>query len=55
MNKIEYYARNEKEKEFDDCIRNAVYENGTKVEMALYVQNQEILNLLRRIEDSLNK
>lgn len=52
---IKYYARSEQEKEFDDEIRNAVYNDGTKAEMALYIQNQEILNLLRQIDDKLTK
>lgn len=53
--KIEYYTRNEQEKELDDWIRSAVYDNGTKAEMALYIQNQEILNLLRRLDDLTKK
>ena len=47
-----YYAGNEKEKKFDDWIRDAVRMEGSKADMALYIQNQAILNMLRRMRDS---
>ena len=50
-----YYARNAEEKAFDDEMRSKVYENGTKAEMILYIQNQTILNMLRHIEDELQE
>mgnify|MGYP006873046349 CR=1 FL=1 len=47
-----YYAREgSKDREFDDWIRQKVLDTGDKGLMALYVQNQEILNLLRRLLD----
>jgi len=46
-----YYARNVAEKELDDMVRSKVYHDGDKVQMALYLQNQAILNLLRHIDD----
>lgn len=49
MNKITYYARNKKEKDLDDQIRNALLNFGDKAQMAIYLQNQMILNELRRI------
>lgn len=49
-----YYARNKAEKGFDHEMREKVRRNGTKAEMALYIQNQAILNMLRHIEDDLN-
>jgi len=52
---FEYYARNEEEKRFDDQIRSVVYDKGTKTEMAIYLQNQTILNMLRHIEDEIAK
>ncbi|MCI9004414.1 MAG: hypothetical protein HFH39_04070 [Lachnospiraceae bacterium] len=49
---FKYYARNEKEKKFDDWIRDAVRTEGSKADMALYIQNQALLNMIRRMEDS---
>ena len=44
-----YYARKgSKDREFDDWVRQKVLDTGDKAAMVLYVQNQEILNLLRR-------
>lgn len=48
---FKYYARNEKEKKFDDWIRDIVRIEGSKADMALYIQNQAILNAIRRMED----
>lgn len=53
MNSTKYYARNEEERSFDREIRSKVYDCGTKSEMALYIQGQAILNLLRHIEDEI--
>lgn len=49
-----YYARNEQEAKLDNWIRDCCM-SGSKSEMALYVQGQEILSLLRHIEDELQK
>lgn len=49
MNKTKYFARNEKEKKFDDEIRDTLLRFGDKAQMALYLQNQMILNELRRL------
>ncbi len=49
----EYYAQSEKEKEFDSEIRKAVHHTGSRAEMALYIQNQTILNMLRHMEEEL--
>lgn len=51
-----YYARQdeglkEKDRNFDDQLRETVKSSGDRALMALYTQNQEILNLLRRIEE----
>lgn len=53
MNSEKYYARTDEERHFDDEIRSKIYSSGTKAEMALYIQGQEILNLLRRIDDEI--
>ena len=45
----EYYASNEAERRFDDQIRSAVMEDGSKADMALYIQNQAILSMLRKM------
>ena len=50
-----YYARNEKERGFDDWVRQRVLDSGDRALMALYVQNQEILNLLRHVDDQTRK
>lgn len=55
MSSSKYYARNAEEKAFDNEMRSKVYENGTKAEMILYIQNQTILNMLRHIEDELEE
>ena len=49
-----YYARSEADKRFDDQIRSNVKKGGDKAMMALYLQNQEILNLLRRMDIAKN-
>ena len=51
MNNIMYYAANAEERRFDDQIRTAVRKHGSKADMALYIQNQEILSILRMIRD----
>lgn len=48
-----YYARNEKEKEFDRRIRETAKSTNDPYKMAMYVQGQARLNILRRIEDML--
>lgn len=48
-----YYARNEYERKLDNQIREAVRGTGDKDKMAMFVQGQETLNLLRRIDDKL--
>lgn len=50
-NNFGYYAGNDKEKQFDDDIRNTIKSGGDKDHMAIYVQQQEILNQLRRMRD----
>lgn len=47
----EYYAGNEAEKKLDDQIRDTLIAEGNKVDMALFLQNQAILNMLRRFRD----
>ena len=49
---MSYYAGNEKEKKLDDQLREAVRASGGKAEMALFIQNQEILSMLRRQRDN---
>ena len=44
-----YYARNDEEREFDNSIRDSIKTSKSKSHMALYLQGQEELNLLRRI------
>lgn len=44
-----YYARTDEEREFDDTIRESVKSSKSKSHMALYLQGQEELNLLRHI------
>ena len=51
MSTCYYYVRHEREKEFDDSIRDAVKSVNDKALMALYVQNQAILNMLRKMDD----
>jgi len=51
MRSLDYYAGDDAEKAFDDQIRDTIIEEGNKVDMALYVQNQAILNLLRKQRD----
>ena len=46
-----YYARNEQDKIFDTQIRAAMHKDASKAQMALYIQNQEILNLLRKLSE----
>ncbi len=48
-----YYARNNEEREFDNEMRERIRKHGTKAEMALYIQNQEILNILRHIDNNI--
>lgn len=49
-----YYARTEEERAFDNGLRQKVQEEGTDVEMALYIQNQSILSMLRRMDEKLD-
>lgn len=51
MKEIAYYAGSESEVKLDTQLRDTVREHGSKAEMALFVQNQEILSLLRRQRD----
>lgn len=51
MNNIFYYAADVSERRFDDQIRKIVKKNGSKADMALYIQNQEILSMLRAMRD----
>lgn len=44
-----YFARNDGDKEFDMTIRDTVKEAGSKTSMAMYLQGQEQLNLLRML------
>ena len=48
-----YYARNDSDVKFDTEIRETVKAEGNKVDMAFYKQNQEILNLLRTVDEKL--
>jgi hypothetical protein len=48
-----YYARNDVDVKFDNWVRSNVMD-GSKAEMALYVQNQEILSMLRRIDEKIS-
>ena len=50
-----YYAEGMDEKRFDNAIKKAVLSSGSKAEVALYMQNQEILNQLRRLNERLDK
>ena len=45
-----YYARSDKEIKFDDTIRKVCKAEGKESTMGLYLQGQEILSLLRRIQ-----
>lgn len=44
-----YFARNDEDREFDSTIRDSVAEDGGKISMAMYLQGQEQLNLLREL------
>lgn len=44
-----YFARSDNDKEFDMTIRDTVKEAGSKTSMAMYLQGQEQLNLLRTL------
>ena len=44
-----YFARNDEDREFDSTIRDTVSEDGGKISMAMYLQGQEQLNLLRAL------
>lgn len=46
-----YYARNDSDVKFDTEIREEIKANGNRALMALYKQNQEILNLMRTLYD----
>lgn len=50
-----YYAEGVDEKRFDNAIRKAVFSGESKAEIALYMQNQEILNQLRQLNERLRK
>lgn len=45
----QYFALNEKDIEFDNTIRDTIKKAKTKSHMALYLQGQEELNLLREL------
>ncbi len=45
----EYFALSEKDIEFDNTIRESVKKSKSKSHMALYLQGQEELNLLREL------
>ena len=45
----QYFALNEKDIEFDNNIRDTVKKSRSKSHMALYLQGQEELNLLREL------
>lgn len=45
----EYFALNEKDIEFDNTIRESIKKSKSKSHMALYLQGQEELNLLREL------
>lgn len=49
MAKLKYFARSNKERKIDDKIRDTLLKSGSKAEMALFLQNQMILNELRRL------
>lgn len=42
-----YFARNEHERKFDDERRESIAKYGSKADRELYLQNQEILNIIR--------
>lgn len=44
-----YFARCDKDVELDSTIRDTVVEDGNKTSMAMYLQGQEQLNLLRTL------
>lgn len=52
---IEYYARNEEEKERDSKLKCCIYNTGSRADGILYMQNLEILSMLRHIEDELKE
>lgn len=45
----QYFALNEKDVEFDNTIRESIKKSKSKSHMALYLQGQEELNLLREL------
>ena len=45
----QYFALNEKDIEFDNTIRDTIKKSKSKTHMALYLQGQEELNLLREL------
>lgn len=50
-----YYARNDNDRSVDATIRNTVREEGNRSHIALYLQGQEELNLLREMVDNQEK
>lgn len=52
--KESYYARSKYEKDLDSNIRKIIIEDGDKTRMALYLQQQEILNILRKMRDGVD-
>ena len=50
---VGYYAQDPVEAKFDDWIRDRVIAGGSKAEVALYVQGQEILNQIRWLRDQI--
>lgn len=53
-NSGKYYARTNEEKKFDSELREKIAESGSPSEMALYIQNQAILSMLRRLEETID-
>lgn len=53
-NSGKYYARTDEEKKFDSELRDAIADSGSPSEMALYIQNQAILSMLRRLEETID-
>ena len=49
MKATRYYARNAEDKALDDQIRRTVRKSDDPALMALYLQGQAILNLLRKL------
>jgi hypothetical protein len=50
-----YYARGSEDRQLDDELREIVKNSGDEGLMAIYIQNQEILSLLRRHDIEFSK